>query len=184
MDLSDHHNNRFRINSTRLTNWDYGSNASYFVTICTGNKQPYFGEIIQTGSLMENVASLQATALGACASEFWTDIPLHFPFVELDDYIIMPDHVHGILLFNKPDHHTWQHNKSGPQSGNLGAVIRGFKAGVKGYATRQNLSFEWQPRFYDRVIRNADELNRIRKYIQDNPAKWSTEKGNPENLYR
>lgn len=75
-------------------------------------------------------------------------------------------------------------NRPGPQSGNLGAVIRGFKADVKGYATRQSLSFEWQPRFYDRVIRNADELRRIRKYIQDNPAKWSTEKGNPENLYR
>ena len=184
MDLADHYNNRFKINSTRLANWDYGSNASYFVTICTGNKQPYFGEIIQAEHNGDNIASLQATPLGVLASQYWEDITKHFSFVELDDYIIMPDHIHGILLFNNPDARSWQPNKPGPQSGNLGSVIRGFKAGVKGYATRQNLSFEWQPRFYDRVIRNADELTRIRKYIQDNPAKWSTEKGNPENLYR
>lgn len=119
MDLADQYNNRYRINSTRLTDWDYGSNACYFVTICTGNRQPYFGEIIQADTLADGFASLQATHLGVLASQYWTDIPLHFPFVALDEYVVMPDHVHGILLFNKPDVGTWQLIDLAPNPGTL-----------------------------------------------------------------
>jgi REP element-mobilizing transposase RayT len=82
------------------------------------------------------------------AYQYWTEIPIHFPFVELDEFIIMPDHLHGILLFNKIEQSAWQ------------------------------------PRYYDRIIRNSNELERIRKYISDNPGNWLSEKGNPENLYR
>jgi putative transposase len=118
------------------------------------------------------------------AYQYWTEIPAHFPFVEMDEFIIMPDHLHGILLFNKSDSQSWQPNKAGPQSRNLASVIRGFKAGVKTYATTNNIEFQWQPRYYDRVIRNSNELERIRKYIAENPNKWTSEKDNTENLYR
>ena len=178
---------KYRINSTRLADWDYGANGFYFVTICTKNKQSYFGTIndAQSSSLeTQNFASLQATDIGIIANQYWLDIPSHFPFVELDEYIIMPDHVHGILLFNKGEQKDWQPNKAGPQSQNLASVIRGFKAGVKKYATMNDIELQWQPRYYDRVIRNSDELERIRKYIVDNPTKWEAEHDNTENLYR
>jgi len=192
----DLYRNKYRINSARLADWDYGSNGFYFVTICTKNKERYFGEI-QTASLpgnemqndlsgkeTQNLASLQVTDIGMIAFQYWTEIPVHFPFVELDEFIIMPDHLHGILLFNKIEHSTWQPNKAGPQSRNLASVIRGYKAGVKTYATTNEIEFQWQPRYYDRVIRNSNELERIRKYISDNPTNWLSEQGNPENLYR
>jgi putative transposase len=179
--------NKYRINSTRLADWDYSSNGFYFVTICTKNKEAYFGTIQNTshpGNETQNVASLQATDIGMIACQYWSEIPAHFPFVELDEFIIMPDHMHGILLFNKPEQTTWQPNKAGPQSRNLASVIRGFKAGVKTYATTNEIEFQWQPKYYDRVIRNSNELERIRKYISDNPNNWLSEKDNPENLYR
>ncbi len=179
--------NKYRINSTRLAAWDYSSNGFYFVTICTKNKEPHFGTIHNTshpGNETQNLASLQATDIGMIASQYWTEIPVHFPFVELDEFIIMPDHLHGILLFNKNEQSTWQPNKAGPQTQNLASVIRGFKAGVKKYGTMNNLDFKWQPRYYDRVIRNSNELERIRKYISDNPGNWLSEQGNLENLYR
>ena len=179
--------NKYRINSARLADWDYGSNGFYFVTICTKGKQPYFGEIQNTsltGEETQDLASLQATEIGIKTAQCWAEIPTHFPFVELDEFVIMPDHLHGILLFNKEETHTWQANQAGPQSRNLASVMRGFKAGVKTYATLNNLEFIWQPRYYDRVIRNSNELERIRKYIADNPANWLAEKDNPENLYR
>jgi len=175
---------KYRISSTRLATWDYSSNASYFVTICTQNKQSYFGEIIPAGEKTQNIASLHATQIGQIAAQYWIEIPKHFPFVELDEFIIMPDHIHGILLFNKPDTQIWQPNKSGPQSANLGSVIRGFKAGVKAFATKSQIDFTWQPRYYDRIIENTDELTRIRKYIQNNPSKWATDINNTENIFR
>ena len=187
--------NKYRINSARLADWDYSSNGFYFVTICTKDRQQYFGAIQNasipgnetqnalsgdetenalTGNETQNLASLQATDMGIIAAQYWTDIP----------FIIMPDHLHGILLFNKNESNEWQPNKAGVQSKNLASVIRGFKAGVTKYATMSDIEFQWQPRYYDRVIRNADELERIRKYIGDNPANWLSEQGNPENLYR
>jgi REP element-mobilizing transposase RayT len=188
--------NKYRINSARLADWDYSSNGFYFVTICTKNKEPYFGTIQNTnhpenetqntltGDETQNIASLHATDIGMIAYQYWTEIPAHFPFVELDEFIIMPDHLHGILLFNKSEPSTWQPNKAGPQTQNLASVIRGFKAGVKTYATTKEIEFQWQLRYYDRVIRNSNELERIRKYITDNPNNWLSEQGNPENLYR
>ena len=122
--------------------------------------------------------------MGQIAEKYWLQIPSHYPFVELDEFVIMPDHIHGILSFNKSESKTWQPNKAGPQSGNLASVMRGFKAGVKTFATRNEVDFSWQPRFYDRIIANESELNRIRKYIVENPANWALEKDNPENLYR
>jgi REP element-mobilizing transposase RayT len=163
--------NKYRIDSARLADWDYSSNGFYFVTICTKNKEPYFGTIQNTnlpGNETQNLASLQATDIGLIVAQYWTEIPAHFPFVELDEFIIMPDHLHGILLFNKGEQSIWQPNK----------------AGVKTYATSNEIEFQWQPRYYDRVIRNSNDLERIRKYISDNPNNWLSEQGNPENLYR
>jgi putative transposase len=110
------------------------------------------------------------------------EIPRHFSFIELDDFVLMPNHLHGILFLNKLNHENWQDNKFGPQSQNLPSVIRGYKAAVKKYATMHQLDFSWQSRYYDRVIRSEKELQNIRSYIQNNPNKWDLDKNNPEGI--
>ena len=172
----DKFKDKFRIPSARLINWDYGSYGLYFVTICTLNRACYFGDITEKpsvetqhfaspppadektdepfsgGNETQNMASLHYTEIGEIANQFWQEIPEHFPFVELDECVVMPNHVHGILFINKPAYDEWRPNKFGPQSQNLAAVLRGYKAGVKKYATMHQIDFAWQARYYDRVI--------------------------------
>ena len=192
--MSDKYQKKYRIPSARLPGYDYGQNGAYFITICTKNRVHYFGEIIQSsGGIAEtqNFASLQPTPIGTIVNEFWKKIPEHFPFIILDEYVVMPDHIHGILVINKEETHdnasqhpeTGYTNKFGPQSGNISSVIRGYKAGVKSYATINEIEFAWQPRFHDHIIRDNDEMNRIRKYIIENPDNWLVEKNNQEGLY-
>ena len=176
----DKFNNKYRIPSARLKIWDYGSPGLYFITICTKNRECYFGDItVET----QNIASLQSTTIGKIAQQYWAEIPKHFPFVELDDYVIMPNHIHGILFINKSQHDHWQPNKFGVQSKNLPSIIRGFKAGVKAFATTNQIAFEWQARYYDHIIRTEKDFNNIRQYIMDNPVKWEQDRNNLENLF-
>lgn len=124
---------------------------------------------IETG----HCPSLRPTKIGQIAIDFWNDIPNHYPFVILDEFVVMPNHIHGILFFNKPDKTDWQPNQFGPQSQNLGAVIRAYKSSVKRYANQNNIEFEWQSRFHDHIIRDVHALNNIRQYIITNPKNWS-----------
>ena len=176
---NDKFKDKFRIPPARLLNWDYGSNGLYFITICTKGRNHYFGSIVET----QYLASLTKTEIGKIAEDNWKQIPKHFPFIELDEYVIMPNHVHGILLINKPEKNDWVNNKFGIQSKNIASVIRGYKSSVKKYATMNKIDFSWQSRYYDRVIRNEKELHNIRKYINENPSKWNDDRNNPENLY-
>ena len=86
---------QYRISSARLQNWDYGWNAPYFVTICTANRTWYFG-CIQNDEM-------QFSETGKMAHTCWQEIPEHFPFVKLDVHVVMPNHVHGIIIIDKPD---------------------------------------------------------------------------------
>ena len=193
----DKFQNKYRIPSTRLVGYDYGSNGLYFVTICTKNKIHYFGDIVETDNYpspnktnitdtdnylslqntneTDNYPSLQATEIGKIAREFWQQIPHHFPFVELDEFIIMPNHIHGVLFFNKPDKSDWNLNQFGSQSQNLPSVIRAYKSSVKRFANQNNIEFEWQNSYHDRIIRDHNEFANIREYIMNNPNKWATD---------
>ena len=177
--MEDLYQRTYRIASARLANYDYGSNGMYFVTICTRNKDAYFGNIDPT------TATLTPSTIGQVAIDCWLTIPTYFPFAELDAFQVMPNHLHGILWICKPvDEHTdWQPNRFGPQRQNLPSIIRGFKAAVTKQAKQDETDFGWQPRYHDRVIRNQNELERIRTYIENNPAKWVYEWDNSENLY-
>jgi len=86
--------NRYRIASARLSNWDYSSNAAYFVTICTAYRQPYFGVIINS--------TMHVSKIGEYVIECWLNIPAHFPYFYLDEFVVMPNHMHGIVLIEKP----------------------------------------------------------------------------------
>lgn len=182
--------NKYRNDSTRLNNRDYGANGSYFVTLITKNRKDYFGRVERYAAGTQNIASQQnvetqdlaslpdghfvsvcLTEIGKIAHQYWTEIPDHFPFVILDEFIIMPNHVHGILSFNKADHSGKGPNAFGPQSKNLASVIRGYKAATKKYATLNSIEFSWQPRYHERVVR-LDELRTTRQYIKNNPANY------------
>ena len=178
--MTDKFQGKYRITSARLQNWDYGWNAAYFVTICTHGREHYFGDIID--------GIMQLSEIGHLANKYWSEIPKHFPFVELDVFVVMPNHVHGIVIINKPNDERYvetqnfaslpseSRNKFGPQSKNLASIIRGFKIGVTKNARTINADFAWQSRFYDHIIRNDESFSRIRDYIKSNPLKWAMDK--------
>ncbi|MBA3901569.1 MAG: transposase [Bacteroidetes bacterium] len=96
----DKFKNKYRIPSARLQSWDYSSNGSYFITICTKNRKHYFGEIIEKPNLGEPI--MQLNEIGQLAQKYWLEIPIHYPFIELGNFVVMPNHTHGILIINKP----------------------------------------------------------------------------------
>jgi REP element-mobilizing transposase RayT len=85
-------NNRYRIASTRMQHWDYGWNAPYFITICTKNRDHYFGKVIQ--------GKMQLSHIGVIADILWQEIKHHARHVELDAFVVMPNHIHGILIID------------------------------------------------------------------------------------
>ena len=103
----DKFQNKYRIPSTRLQNWDYGWNAIYFVTICTAHRVCYFGDI--TDNVRDTRFCVSTLSeIGKIAWQFWYEIPSHFPFVKLDAFVVMPNHIHGIIIIDKPfDGKNW-----------------------------------------------------------------------------
>lgn len=163
---------KYKPGTRRLHNWDYGR-GYYFITICTRNKVDYFGHI--------NNGQMRLSDIGNVAHSYWESIPKHFPFTKLGAFVIMPDHMHGIIIINNNynvdaqnvAHLQYERNVFGPQSCNLGSIIRGYKAGVKKYAVMNNINFHWQHRYYDHIIRDDQSLQRIRQYIHNNPSNWA-----------
>ena len=90
----DKYKGKYRIPSARWAVWDYGANASYFVTICTQTRSHDFGAV--------GAGVVQLTPLGQVAQDCWEAIPKHFPFVKLGEWIVMPNHVHAIIIIDKP----------------------------------------------------------------------------------
>jgi putative transposase len=91
----DKYQNKYRIASARAQWWDYGWNGAYFITICTQNREHYFGEI-ENGKMV-------LSPMGIIADILWHEIPNHASFVELGDFVVMPNHIHGILILDKPN---------------------------------------------------------------------------------
>ncbi len=110
--MSDKFQNKYRIPSARADWWNYGWNAAYFVTICTAHREHYFGEIV-TGNNVETGhcpvstnptnPAMQLSEIGQLAEDLWRTITEHFPFVKLDVFVVMPNHIHGILVIDKLD---------------------------------------------------------------------------------
>ncbi len=190
--------NKYNSKTTRLQTWDYSSFGYYFVTICTKDRQDYFGKI--------NHGKMEFTAIGRIADQYWRDIPNHFDDVILDSFVVMPNHTHGIVvidpgmvstgprrdeIYRVPTDNnqkiiggaTGKHNPMlSPNS--LGRIIREYKSAVTRYCTKNGITpFAWQPRFHDRIIRDENELNRVRLYIQQNPEKWERDRNNKDDSY-
>jgi putative transposase len=183
--MDEKYKNKYRVPTARLRGWDYGSNGGYFVTICTKDRIRYFGEIeIPDISETAGDVALRATEIGIVAYDNWVKIPEFHPYVELDDFVVMPDHVHGILFINKPEKVNWEANKFGSQSKNLASILRGYKSSVTTYSISNDIGFCWQPRYYDRVIRNGQEYFRIKGYINNNPDQWYRNGNDFDNLFK
>ncbi len=274
--MSERFQERYRIPSTRLQNWDYGWNAIYFITLCTAGHEHRFGKIT------DGVMYLSET--GLLAKKYWCEIPQHFKFIDLDAFVVMPNHIHGILLINKWDDERYNADwnlappcrdaiyrvsiptdtndnaknaiyrvsiptdtndnaenaiyrvsiptdtndnagnaiyrvsvttsmndniedainrvtkpmgaddvvrdainrvsTGGGVTGthnpmlheNLSTVIRWYKGRVTYESRRINHPFDWQPRFYDHIIRTDESFDRIRQYIDTNIANWGKDK--------
>jgi REP element-mobilizing transposase RayT len=154
--------------SNRLPEYDYAREGAYSITVCTHRRRHLFGEVIDE--------QLQMTLLAQIVSTTWYAIPTHFPNVTLDAFIIMPDHLHGIIVLGQPAiiNITGAMNCA-PTKTTLGNVVRAFKARVTAAANRArgNIGTRvWQRDYYDRIVRNVAELDRTRQYIADNPRNW------------
>ena len=141
--------------SRRLATCDYRTPGEYFVTICTLDRTCLFGEIAN--------GEMQLSPEGRIAENAWRNLPAHFPHIALDAFVIMPNHIHAIPVFDA----------EGPA---LGIVAGGFKAEV---SRRLGLRI-WQRYYYDHVIRSKRELDQIRSYIAKNPVCWVTDEENSE----
>lgn len=170
--------NKYRIPSARLQSWDYGSNAAYFITICTHNRAHFFGDILD--------GIMQLNEIGQLAEKYWMEIPHHFPFVELGNFVVMPNHTHGILIINKSDDDTTWNGGLGdnvktlqcnvstisPKPGTIPTIIRSYKSIVTKNARLIRPDFNWHPRFHDHIIRDAQSFENIQNYITNNPINW------------
>lgn len=119
------------------------------------------------------------TEIGIIAQREWFKTPEIRPDmnISLGEFVVMPNHIHGIIHIGGDGmHRTSTNPKFGPQSKNLGSIIRGYKSAVTTYARKLNLEFQWQPLYYEHIIRTDSSLARISQYIQNNPLKWLKDK--------
>ena len=192
--------------SIRLQGYDYTRAGAYFITICTHDRACLFGDVTDE--------QMQWNECGRLAHAAWEEIPLHFPQVDLDEWVVMPNHVHGIIVLASDPGKTvgttrappgvaavprptdarstaaWATRASprrplGPQCGSIGAVVGSYKSAVSrriNELCRTPGAPVWQRDYYDHIVRSEDELNRIREYIADNPARWADDAEHLENV--
>ena len=199
--MPDLFQNRYLIQTARAE-WHGYDGGIYFVTICTEGREHYFGEI-ETGT----DPFMRLSPIGSFANQLITNITTLYPHIEIPLFVIMPNHIHAIIYIdgeaiwgmnlknvgNNGDAMNTGDNgdamnrvstggatgKRNPMVTNcLGTVLRGLKARVTRWANQNNIPFGWQARFYDRVVRNQNELNNIAEYIENNVVNWHLDEMN------
>ena len=176
--------NKKRTRTSRLQFWDYSWAAAYFITITTKQKIHYFGYIER--------GRMNLSQAGVVADLLWYDILNHTSFAELGAFVVMPNHIHGILILNNPE----QHNQSisftearkkdiyslgetrfqNPGKGTVSTIVGGYKSAVTRNCNRLGFNFAWKPSFYEHIIRSERAYNNITNYIINNPAKWENDR--------
>ena len=172
----DYFKSKYNPKSNRNHNWDYSINGQYFITICVRNKIPYFGDVIDSRMILNEYGNI--------AHEIWAQIPKQFLWAEIDEFVVMPNHIHGIIKIRNSSKIV-KTNRGGATGVNnpmiqksLAKVIRWYKGRVS-YEIHKSLpSFAWQPKYHDVIISTQEELRHKQKYIKDNPKKWERDKTN------
>ncbi|HLO16706.1 MAG TPA: transposase [Anaerolineales bacterium] len=172
--------------SIRLTNYDYAQPGGYFITIVTYQRALLFGKIVNT--------EMQLNDFGKIADECWRAIPNHFLNVELGAYVIMPNHVHGIIVIhenrmtmNSSSSVGARHASPLPPRGvkpqSIGVIVGSFKSAVtKRIGHEFNITDIWQRNYYEHVIRNEKDLQNKTDYIEANLMLWDQDDENPVNI--
>jgi REP element-mobilizing transposase RayT len=184
--MDEKYQGKYRIRTARAEWWDYAHEAAYFITICTQNRNQFFGKI--------GNQKMTLSAIGQIVDEEWrrsfalrTDMNLI-----MDEYVIMPNHFHAIVIIEENSYNTCckdmkyrdsgldplinqRYNRFGPQSKSLSAVVRGFKGVVTSRAREINPLFGWQTRYHDHIIRDDFEHARIAYYIATNVENWHSD---------
>jgi REP element-mobilizing transposase RayT len=167
--------------SIRLKDYDYSQQGTYFVTVCTYNRKCNLGKVIND--------EVQLNKYGHIVENEWIKTADIRKNVELDTYVIMPNHLHAIIMLNcrgvlqyAP---TDTSGKLQSPSQTVGSIIRGFNSTVtKQINQLRNTpgSSVWQHNYYEHIVRNEDGLNRIREYIINNPIQWQFDRENPHHI--
>lgn len=152
----------------RLIKYDFAQPGFYFVTICTSDRKEYFGEIDQGNMILNNS--------GRVAQKVWERAPLLYKNVDIDEFVVMPNHIHGIVIIKPQEQAEGLHYS-------LSQIVGSYKNVVSKTLRAILNEFSWQPSFYDHVIRKDESLDKIREYICNNPLKWELDKNNPANLW-
>jgi putative transposase len=178
---------KHRRRSIRLLGYDYTQAGAYFVTICTQGRECLFGEIVDR--------EMRLNDAGRMVHSVWEELPRRYTGMDIDAFVAMPNHIHGIIILR--DHHVVGATPRGcPTSGqaqgpaptmSLPDVVHRFKSLTtarypQGVAEKGWPPFcrrLWQRNYYEHVIRGEDELDRIRRYIEDNPLMWAMDRENP-----
>jgi REP element-mobilizing transposase RayT len=173
--------------SIRLSGYDYRRDGAYFVTICTRERVCVFGEVAGTG--------VRHSRRGLIAAHCWNEIPIHRPYVTLDEFVVMPNHVHGLFWIEaglcRGDTCVAQEavtritpadERPHPAAGSVGAVVGSYKAAVSREINRLRPGAArdfWQPNYYEHIVRTDQALETIRHYIRTNPERWGADAYNP-----
>jgi len=151
-----------------LPGYDYRRGGYYFVTICTKDRMKWFGEVLKGRMILNRH--------GEIVRERWLWLGKRYPHVRLDEYVVMPNHLHGILII-KPG--VGNGRDRSRQTKSLSSVIGAFKAtSCQSIRQDDHPAFQWQRSFYDHIIRSGESLKKIRHYIKTNPATWREDEEN------
>jgi putative transposase len=159
--------------SLRLLNYEYTQEGAYFITILTVNRECLFGDVVQ--------GEIRLNPIGNIVKDVWQSIPIHFPQASVDDFVIMPNHIHGIINLVGARHAVplLNYEQFGkPISGSIPTIIRSFKSEV---TRRVNILRHtpgaklWQRNYYEHVIRNEKDFQALLEYIHLNPIKWGND---------
>lgn len=159
--------------SIRLKGYDYSQSGAYFITLVTYRRECLFGNIVD--------GEMRLSSMGRIADEHWRAIPEHFPQMELGAYVIMPNHVHGVIVIQSVGATHWfAPTANGPKRGSIGAIIGAYKMSVTRRIQKElNSTGIWQRNYYEHIIRNDEEHNRIHLYIEANIDNWAMDTENP-----
>ncbi|OGL43068.1 MAG: hypothetical protein A2W05_07545 [Candidatus Schekmanbacteria bacterium RBG_16_38_10] len=167
--------------SIRLKGYDYSQAGAYFITICAYSRECIFGDVVN--------GIVKFLPIGKIAYQYWNEIPKHFKNVELDEFMVMPNHIHGIIVINsyvgvqnfEPLRKQNQFQHTMPSS--IGSIIRTYKSAVTHLCKGNSYEhFKWQRNYYEHIIRDENDLYQIREYILNNPLKWELDEENPKNI--
>ena len=171
-----HHPSTGTRRSVRIQGRSYNAPGAYYVTICTYRRALILGDVVHTPA---GDATVHLTHIGGIVDACWRGIPTHWPHARLDAYVIMPNHLHGIILLHPtadPEHALSAETFGCPVPGSLATLVRSFKAACTRDARRSLADPTlrlWQRGYHERVIFDHAQWDQIRGYIQTNPLHWA-----------